>query len=94
MLWGMDFSARKREMKRKRERGWGGTAVGITCREQIVAPSRAALGEAAFAAAWAEGRAMALEQAFQVQAREILHDIKEGAILRASEIEYLDGVPM
>ena len=31
--------------------------------EHTVASGRAALGEAAFAAAWAEGRAMALEQA-------------------------------
>ena len=31
--------------------------------ERTVAEGRAALGEAAFAAAWAEGRAMSLEQA-------------------------------
>ena len=33
--------------------------------ERTVAEGRAALGEAAFAAAWAEGRAMALEQAVE-----------------------------
>jgi non-specific serine/threonine protein kinase len=33
--------------------------------ERAVAAGRAALGEAAFAAAWAEGRAMALEQAIE-----------------------------
>jgi len=33
--------------------------------ERTMAEGRAALGEAAFAAAWAEGRAMSLEQALE-----------------------------
>jgi hypothetical protein len=33
--------------------------------ERTVAETRAALGDAAFAAAWAEGRAMSLEQAVE-----------------------------